>query len=99
MLEIDDETAADRAFSRHSERMGPGGGGTGELVLCTLFFPDQLAVAFPIALAIGNLVDPPATMVNAAGDYVVSFIVERFVNGKDWLQKKLAKDSEKKIGA
>ena len=77
----------------------PGGGGTGELVLCTLFFPDQLAVAFPIALAIGNLVDPPATMVNAAGDYVVSFIVERFVNGKDWLQKKLAKDSEKKIGA
>lgn len=74
----------------------PGGGGTGELVLCTLFFPDQLAVAFPIALAIGNLVDPPATMVNAAGDYVVSFIVERFVNGKDWLQKKLAKDGERK---
>ena len=38
-------------------------------------------------------------MVNAAGDYVVSFIVERFVNGKDWLQKKLAKDGEKKIEA
>jgi len=67
----------------------PGGGGTGELVLCTIFFPDQLAVAFPIALALGNLVDPPATMVNAAGDYVVSFIVERFVNGKDWLRSKL----------
>ena len=69
----------------------PGGGGTGELVLCTLFFPEQLAVAYPIALALGNLVDPPATMVNAAGDYVVSFIVERFVTGKDWLQKKLHK--------
>ncbi|MBQ7583066.1 MAG: dicarboxylate/amino acid:cation symporter [Lachnospiraceae bacterium] len=69
----------------------PGGGGTGELVLCTLFFPEQLAVAFPIALAIGDLVDPPATMVNAAGDYVVSFIVSRFVDGKDWLQKKIAK--------
>lgn len=69
----------------------PGGGGTGELVLCSVFFPDQLAVAFPIALALGNLVDPPATMVNAAGDYVVSYIVERFVNGKDWLQKKLGK--------
>jgi len=67
----------------------PGGGGTGELVLCSIFFPDQLAVAFPIALALGNLVDPPATMVNAAGDYVVSFIIERFVNGKDWLQKKI----------
>lgn len=72
----------------------PGGGGTGELVLCSVFFPDQLAVAFPIALALGNLVDPPATMVNAAGDYVVSFIVERFVNGKDWLQKKLHKEAE-----
>ena len=63
----------------------PGGGGTGELVLCTVFFPEQLAVAYPIAIALGNLVDPPATMVNAAGDYVVSFIVERFVNGKNWL--------------
>ena len=72
----------------------PGGGGTGELVLCTIFFPDQLAIAFPIALALGNLVDPPATMVNAAGDYVASFIVERYVNGKDWLRKKLAKKAE-----
>ncbi len=73
----------------------PGGGGTGELVLCTLFFPEHLAVAFPIALAIGDLVDPPATMVNAAGDYVVSFIVSRFVEGKDWLQKRLS-GAEKK---
>ena len=46
-------------------------------------------LAYPIAIALGNLVDPPATMVNAAGDYVVSFIVSRFVDGKDWLQKKL----------
>ena len=67
----------------------PGGGGTGELVLCTIFFPDNLAIAYTVALALGNLVDPPATMVNAAGDYVVSFIVSRFVDGKDWLQKKL----------
>jgi len=71
----------------------PGGGGTGELVLCTMFFPEQLAVAYPIALAIGDLVDPPATMVNAAGDYVVSFIVSRYVDGKDWLQKKLNKEN------
>ncbi len=69
----------------------PGGGGTGELVLCTIFFPDQMAIAYPIAIALGNLVDPPATMVNAAGDYVVSYIVSRFVDGKDWLQKKLKK--------
>ena len=63
----------------------PGGGGTGELVLCTVFFPEQLVVAYPIAIALGNMVDPPATMVNAAGDYVVSYIVERFTTGKDWL--------------
>lgn len=67
----------------------PGGGGTGELALCTIFFPEQMAIAYPMALALGNLVDPPATMVNAAGDYVVSYIVERFVNGKDWLQKQM----------
>ena len=73
----------------------PGGGGTGELVLCTIFFPDQLAIAYPIAIALGNLVDPPATMVNAAGDFVASFIVERFVNGKDWLQKQLHAVKEK----
>ena len=65
----------------------PGGGGTGELVLCTIFFPEQMAIAYPIAVALGNLVDPPATMVNAAGDYVASFIVARFVEGRNWLQK------------
>ena len=69
----------------------PGGGGTGELVLCTIFFPEQMAIAYPIAIALGNLVDPPATMVNAAGDYVASFIVARFVDGKEWLQKQLKK--------
>ena len=67
----------------------PGGGGTGELVLCSMFFPEHMAIAYPIALAIGEIVDPPATMVNSAGDYVVSFIVSRYVDGKDWLQKKL----------
>ena len=69
----------------------PGGGGTGELVLCTIFFPQDMAIAYPIAIALGNLVDPPATMVNAAGDYVVSYIVARFVDGKDWLEKALTK--------
>ena len=69
----------------------PGGGGTGELALCTIFFPEQMAIAYPMALALGNLVDPPATMLNAAGDYVASFIVSRFVEGKDWLQKQLKK--------
>ncbi len=69
----------------------PGGGYIGEYIICSIFFPDQMELAFPILVAIGNLVDPPATMINAAGDYVVSYIVSRFVDGKDWLQKQLAK--------
>ena len=72
----------------------PGGGGTGELALCTVFFPEQMAIAYPMALALGNLIDPPATMVNSAGDYVVSYIVARFVDGKDWLEKALEKKKE-----
>ena len=68
----------------------PGGGYIGEYIICSIFFPQQIEVAFPILVAIGNLVDPPATMINSAGDYVVSFIVSRFVDGKDWLQKALA---------
>lgn len=69
----------------------PGGGGTGDLVLCSIFFPEQLAIAYPISIALADLIDPPATMVNAAMDYVATFIVSRYVDGKDWLQKKLKK--------
>lgn len=65
----------------------PGGGYIGEYIICSLFFPGQMAIAYPIAVTIGNLVDPPATMINSAGDYVVSFIVARFVSGRDWLRR------------
>ncbi len=68
----------------------PGGGYIGEYIICSIFFPQQMEIAFPILVTIGNLVDPPATMINSAGDYVVSYIVSRFVDGKDWLQKALA---------
>ena len=69
----------------------PGGGYIGEYIICSIFFPTQMELAFPILVAIGNLVDPPATMINAAGDYVVCYIVERFVDGKEWLQKVMSK--------
>ena len=69
----------------------PGGGYIGEYIICSIFFPAQMEIAFPILVVIGNLVDPPATMINAAGDYVTCFIVSRFVDGKDWLQKQLKK--------
>ena len=67
----------------------PGGGYIGEYIICSIFFPSQMELAFPILVAIGNLVDPPATMINSSGDYVVSFVVSRYVDGKDWLQQKL----------
>lgn len=68
----------------------PGGGYIGEYIICSIFFPTQMELAFPILVAIGNLVDPPATMINSTGDYVVSYIVSRFVDGKDWLKKSTA---------
>lgn len=71
----------------------PGGGYIGEFIICSIFFPTQLEIAYPIAITIGNLVDPPATMVNAAGDYVISFVVARFTDGKDWLEKALTAKS------
>ena len=76
----------------------PGGGGTGEMVLCSIFFPEQIGIALPIAWALGDLVDPPATMVNAAMDYVSTFIVSKYVDGKDWLQKQLRKAQPQKSG-
>ena len=72
----------------------PGGGYIGEYIICSIFFPQQMELAFPILVAIGNLVDPPATMINSAGDYVVSYIVSRFVDGKDWFQKRVLSKKE-----
>lgn len=72
----------------------PGGGYIGEYIIASIFFPNQMEVAFPILVAIGNLVDPPATMINSAGDYVVSFIVSRFVDGKDWMKNALARKTQ-----
>lgn len=76
----------------------PGGGYIGEYIICSIFFPTQIEVAFPILVMIGNLVDPPATMINASGDYVVSYIVSRFVDGKDWLDKAVSVRSAKTNG-
>jgi len=63
----------------------PGGGLIGEMLIVSLFgFPLE---AFPIIATIGFLVDPPATWINATGDTIVSMIVTRLVEGKDWVMK------------
>jgi len=61
----------------------PGGGLIGEMLIVSLFgFPLE---AFPIIATIGFLVDPPATWINATGDTIVSMVVTRLVEGKDWV--------------
>ncbi|MGN7387914.1 dicarboxylate/amino acid:cation symporter [Sporosarcina sp. SAFN-015] len=63
----------------------PGGGFIGEMVIVTLYgLPIQ---ALPMISAIGVVVDPPATMVNATGDTVASMLVTRQLEGKDWMEK------------
>lgn len=66
----------------------PGGGLVGEMLIVSLFgFP---AEAFPLIATIGFLVDPAATCLNASGDTIASMIIARLVEGKDWLEKRLA---------
>ncbi|OPY10374.1 MAG: C4-dicarboxylate transport protein [Syntrophus sp. PtaU1.Bin005] len=61
----------------------PGGGFIGELLIISLYgFPLE---AFPIISMIGVLVDPPATLVNSAGDNVCSMMVARMLGGKRWM--------------
>lgn len=62
----------------------PGGGFLGEMLIVTLYgLPPE---ALPVAAMIGTLVDPPATMVNAAGDNVVAMVVARVLGGKNWMK-------------
>lgn len=62
----------------------PGGGFIGEMMIVTLYgLPIQ---ALPIISAIGVVVDPPATMVNATGDTVASMLVTRQIDGKEWIE-------------
>jgi len=64
----------------------PSGGMLGELMIVTLYgFP---VVALPMITMIGTLVDPPATMLNATGDNVVSMLIARILGGKGWMNKK-----------
>lgn len=64
----------------------PGGGLIGEMFIVSMYgFPPE---AFPIIATIGYLVDPPATMINASGDTIASMLITRFVEGKDWINKK-----------
>lgn len=66
----------------------PGGGLVGEMLIVSLFgFPQE---AFPLIATLGFLFDPAATCLNASGDTIASMIIARLVEGKDWLEKRIA---------
>lgn len=70
----------------------PGGGLIGEMLIVSLYgFPPE---AFPIIAMIGFLVDPPATMLNSSGDTIASMMVTRLIEGKGWLERRLAAREE-----
>ena len=59
----------------------PGGGFLGEALIVSLygFGPEAL----PIIAILGTLVDPPATMINSAGDTAAAMMVSRLLTGKN----------------
>jgi len=63
----------------------PGGGYAASLIICSVYgFPPE---AFPIIAMIGQIVDAPATMVNATGDTNAAMIVTRLLHGREWITK------------
>ncbi|MGN9163927.1 dicarboxylate/amino acid:cation symporter [Tissierellaceae bacterium HCP3S3_D8] len=73
----------------------PGGGLIGEVLIMNLYgFSME---AFPIIATVGFLVDPPATMINCTGDSVVSMMVARLIEGKDWMEKDLTANEDEGV--
>lgn len=67
----------------------PNGGYIGEVFAITAFgFPMEQAL--PVAMVIGTLVDPIATLLNANGDLIASMMVTRIAEGKHWLSSRLS---------
>lgn len=63
----------------------PAGGYTGEIFIISAFgFPE---VSIPLMVLIGTITDAPATAINCTGDIGVGMIINRIVEGKDWLKK------------
>lgn len=65
----------------------PSGGMTGELMICSVFgFSPELVGTIMI---ISTIIDVPATLLNSTGNTVCAMMVTRFVEGKDWLKRRV----------
>ena len=71
----------------------PVGGGTiSEMMIITLMgYPTS---CLPVLTIIATVIDAPATMLNVVGDTASSMLVERVVDGKNWLIKKTSKSKK-----
>lgn len=65
----------------------PVGGGTiSEMLIITMMgFP---VAALPILTIIATIIDAPATLLNVTGDAASSMLVNRIMEGKNWINKK-----------
>ncbi|MGB4588980.1 MAG: dicarboxylate/amino acid:cation symporter [Clostridiaceae bacterium] len=67
----------------------PAGGYVGEIFIISAFnFPPE---SIPIMVLIGTITDAPATAINVTGDVGVAMILNRIIDGKNWMKNKLAK--------
>lgn len=66
----------------------PNGGYIGEVLAITVYgFPMEQAL--PVAMIVGTLVDPLATLLNANGDLVCSMMITRIAEGRNWISKQV----------
>ena len=71
----------------------PVGGGTiSEMMIISLMGYPTLCL--PVLTIIATIIDAPATMLNVVGDTASSMLVERVVDGKDWMNKKISKSKK-----
>jgi len=67
----------------------PAGGYVGEIFIISAFnFPPE---SIPIMVLIGTITDAPATAINVTGDIGVAMILNRIIDGKNWMKSKLTK--------
>lgn len=63
-----------------------GGGTISEMMIISMMgYP---VAALPILTMIATVIDAPATVLNSVGDSAASMLVARFVDGKNWMNKK-----------
>ena len=73
----------------------PAGGYVGEIFIISAFnFPPE---SIPIMVLIGTITDAPATAINVTGDVGVAMILNKIIDGKNWMKNKLIKEDKEDL--